>query len=156
MERKKVLFVCARHGARSRMAEAIVKKIAFGRIEAYSSCFDPWKISQLTIDVMREMGIELPAESPKPIYKRYKERDIFDYVIFLCYNVSKEQCPLFKRTIDILFARKAKTVIWSIPDSTKLSGPEEKRKVGARKIRDKIKSKVVSFLSQIGIGAMAA
>ena len=156
MERKKVLFVCTYHGARSRIAEEFVKRIAPGRIEAYSSCFDPFKISPLPIDVMREVGIDLPVESPKPIFYRYKERDVFDYVICLCHEVSTEQCPLFRRSIKALYARKSETLSWSIPDFKSLSGTEEERKAGGRVIRDKIKSEVISFLSQIGIGTEIA
>ena len=151
MERKKVLFVCTYQGARSRIAEEFANRIALGRIEAYSSCFDPGRIDPLPIDVMREVGIDLPAESPKPVFTRHKEGDVFDYVIAVCYDASREQCPLFRRTIDVLYARKAKTMSWSIPDFKWLSGTEEKRKAGARKIRDKIKSKVVAFLAKIGM-----
>jgi len=91
MERKKVLFVCTYHGERSRIAEEFSKRIAPGKIEAYSCCFNPWKIGFLPIDVMREVGIDLPAESPKSVFKRQKERDFFDYVIAVCYEASKEQ-----------------------------------------------------------------
>ena len=156
MERTKVLFVCTYHGARSRIAEEFVKQIAPGRIEAYSSCFDPFRISPLPIDVMRGVGIDLPAESPKPIFYRHKGREVFDYVICLCHMVSTEQCPLFKRSIDALYARKAETISWSIPDFRSLSGTEEEKKVNARIIRDKIKSEVISFLAQIGIDAEIA
>jgi len=153
MERKKVLFVCTYHGARSRIAEEFAKQIAPGRIEAYSSCFDPRKIDLLPIDVMREVGIDLPAESPKPIFKRHKEKDVFDYVISLCYEVSTEQCPNFKKYIDALYAKKAEMISWSIKDFKALNGTKEEKKEGARDIRDKIKSEVISFLTQIGIDA---
>ena len=156
MERKKVLFVCTYHGARSRIAEEFAKQIAPGRIDPYSSCFDPRKISPLPIDVMQEVGIDLPAKSPKLIFNRHKEGDVFDYVISLCHEVSTEECPLFKRSIDALYARKAETISWSIPDFRSLSGTEEEKKVNARIIRDKIKSEVISFLAQIGIGAEVA
>ena len=156
MERKRVLFVCTYHGARSRIAEEFAKQIASEKIEAYSSCFDPFKISPLPIDVMREVDIDLPAESPKAIFYRHKERDVFDYVICLCHEVSTEQCPLFKRSIEALYARKAETLSWSIPDFKSLSGTDEEKKAGAKIIRDKIKSEVISFLAQIGIDDEAA
>jgi len=156
MERKKVLFVCTYHGAGSRIAEEFAKQIAPEKIDAYSSSFDPRKISPLPIDVMREVGIDLPVESPKLIFNRHKEGDVFDYVISLCHEVSTEECPLFKRSIDALYAEMAETISWSIPDFKKLSGTEEEKKVGAREIRDKIKSEVISFLAQIGIGAEIA
>ena len=105
---------------------------------------------------MRETGISLSAESPKPIFKRHNEGEIFDYVICLCHMVSTEQCPLFKRSMDALFAKMAKTISWSIQDFKSVSGTEKERKAGARKIRDKIKSEVISFLAQIGIDAEIA
>jgi len=156
MERTKVLFVCTYHGARSRIAEEFVKQIAPERIEAYSSCFDPFRISPLPIDVMREVGIDLPAESPKPIFYRHKEREFFDYVICLCHEVATEQCSLFRRSIKALYARKAETLSWSIPDFKSLSGTEKEREAGGRVIRDKIKSEVILFLTQISIGAEIA
>ena len=156
MKRKKVLFVCTYHGARSRIAEEFAKQSAPGKIKAYSSCFDPRKIGPLPIDVMREVSIDLPAESPKPIFKRHKERDVFDYVISLCHEVSKEQCPLFKRYVYALYGKKAEMISWSIQDFKSCSGTEEEKKAGGRIIRDKIKSEVVSFLAQIGIDAEIA
>ena len=153
MERKKVLFVCTYHGARSRIAEEFAKKIAPERIDAYSSCFDQLKIGPLPIDVMREVGIDLPAESPKSVFERHKNKDVFDFVISLCHEVSTEQCPTFKINIDALYAKKAETISWSIPDFKTCSGTEEERKAGAREIRDKIRLEVISFLAQIGINA---
>jgi arsenate reductase len=154
MERKKVLFVCTYHGARSRIAEEFTKQFAPGRIDAHSSCFDPFRIGPLPIEVMREAGIDLPADSPKPIFYRHREDgDIYDYVICLCHEVSTEQCPLFKKNIDVLYAKKAETISWSIPDFKTLSGTEEEKKANARIIRDMIKINVISFLAQIGIDA---
>jgi arsenate reductase (thioredoxin) len=156
MAKKNVLFVCTHHGARSRIAEEFAKRIAPGKIEAYSSCFDPFKIGPLPIDVMREVGIDLPAESPKTVFRRHKEKDVFDYVISVCYEASTEQCPLFKRYIDVLYARNAETISWSIKDFKALNGTKEERREGAREIRDKIESEVISFLAQIGIDTEAA
>jgi len=156
MERKKILFVCTYHGARSRIAEEFAKQIASEKIDAYSSCFDPRKISPLPIDVMREVGIDLPAEPPKLIFNRHKEGDVFDYVICLCDEVSTEECPLFKRSIDTLYAEMAETISWSIQDFKSLSGTEEEKKAGARELIDRIKSEVIAFLTQIGIDAEIA
>jgi arsenate reductase len=156
MAKKKVLFVCTHHGARSRIAEEFAKRIAPGKIEAYSSCFDPWKIGPLPIEVMREVGIDLPVESSKSVFRRQKERDVFDYVISVCYEASTEQCPLFRRSIDVIYGKKAETISWSIKDFKALNGTKEERKAGAREIRDKIKSEVISFLTKIGIGAEIA
>jgi arsenate reductase len=151
MERKKVLFVCTYHGARSRIAEEFTKQIAPDSIKAYSSCFEPGKIGSLPIDVMKEVGIALSTEAPKSVFERYKDRDDFDYVISLCHEATTEQCPIFKTNVDGLYAKKAKRISWSILDFKSLRGTEEEKKAGAREIRDKIKSEVIEFFTRIGL-----
>lgn len=153
---KKVLFVCTYHGARGRMAEEFAKLIAPGKIEAYSSCFEPGKIGGLPLDVMREVGIDLPSVAPKSVFERHKEGDFFDYVISLCHEATTEQCPIFKSNVDALYSKKAERLSWSIPDFKSLRGTDEERKAAAREIRDKIKSEVVAFLTQIGIDVESA
>ena len=156
MGKKKVLFVCTYHRARSRIAEEFVKLAAPGKIEAHSSCFESGKIGPLPIAVMQEVGIDLPAKPPKPVFERHKERDVFDYVISLCHAATTEQCPIFKTNVDALYAKKAERISWSVPDFKSLSGTEEEKKAGAREIRDKIKSEIISFLARIGIAAEIA
>ncbi|MCJ7772218.1 MAG: hypothetical protein MUP22_03675, partial [Desulfobacterales bacterium] len=85
---KKVLFVCTYHGARSRIAQEFIKQRAPGKIEARSSCFEPGKIGPLPIEVMREIGIFLPTKAPKSVFDRYKNKDVFDYVISLCHETT--------------------------------------------------------------------
>jgi arsenate reductase len=153
MKRKRVLFVCTYHGARAQIAEDFIKLSAPGKIEARSSCFELGKIGPLPIDIMREVGIDLPKKAPTPVFELYKKREVFDYVISLCHEPTTEQCPIFKTNIDTMYAKEAERISWSIPDFKSLSGTEEEKKAGARKIRDKIRSKVISFLARIGIDA---
>jgi arsenate reductase len=100
---------------------------------------------------MQEVGIDLPTETPKSVFERYKEGDVFDYVISLCYEATTEQCPIFKTNVDALYAKKAERISWSIPAFKSLRGTEEERKASARKIRDQIRSEVISFLMRIGL-----
>ena len=153
MERKRVLFVCTYQGARAIITEEYIKRIAPGKIEAFSSCFEPGKITRLPIDVMREVGITLPVESPKSVFERHKDGEVFDYVITLCFDATTELCPIFKTSIDTMYAKKAEMIYWSIPDFLSLRGTEEEKKAAARAIRDKIKSEVIFFLKRIGIAA---
>ena len=71
-------------------------------------------------------------------------------------RLRRSSAPLFRRSIKALYARKAETLSWSIPDFKSLSGTEKEREAGGRVIRDKIKSEVILFLAQIGIGAEIA
>jgi arsenate reductase len=153
MERERVLFVCSYQGARARIAEEFIKQIAPGKIEAYSSCFDPGKITPLPIDVMREVGIDLSAKSPKSVFEQHKDGEVFDYVITLCYEATTELCTIFRKNIDTLYAKHAEMIHWSIPNFKSLMGTEEEKKAEARIIRDEIRSDVISFLERIGIDA---
>lgn len=151
MGKKKILFVCTHQGARSRIAEELINRIAPGKIEAHSSCFEPEKIGPLPVKVMREVDIDLPTISPESVFDIYKEGAVFDYVISLCHEATTEQCPVFKTNIDTLYAKKAERISWSIPNFKSIGGTEEERKTRARDIRDKISSEIISFLAEIGI-----
>ena len=153
MEMERVLFVCTYQGARARIAEEFIKRIAPGKIDAFSSCFDRGKIGPLPIDVMREVGITLSAESPKSVFERHRDGETFDYVITLCFEATTESCPVFKTSVDTMYAKEAEMIYWSIPNFKSVIGTEEEKKAEARLIRDEIKSEVISFLEQIGIDA---
>ena len=133
------------------MAEEFIKRAAPERIEAYSSSFESGKIGPLPVAVMKEEGIDLPTEAPKSVYDRFMEKEVFDYVITLCHAATTEQCPIFKTNIDVMYAKKAKRLSWSIPGFLSLEGTDDERKSKARKIRDQIKKEVLQFLSQLGI-----
>jgi arsenate reductase len=153
MEMERVLFVCTYQGARAIIAEEFVKRIAPDKIEVYSSCFDPGKITSLPIDVMREVGITLPSQSPKSVFERHRDGETFDYVITLCFEATTELCPVFKASVDTMYAKEAEMIYWSIPNFKSLRGTEEEKKAEARLIGDEIKSEVISFLKRIGIDA---
>ena len=151
MKIPRVLFVCTFHGARSRIAEEFVLRLAPGKVEAYSASFEPGRIGPLPIEVMKEVGIDLPRETPKSVYDRYRDKEAFDYVVTLCHALSRELCPTFQTHVDVLYAKKAERLSWSVPDFASISGTDEERLSEARKIRDQIKTQVVDFLAHIGI-----
>jgi protein-tyrosine-phosphatase len=75
MKIPRVLFVCTFSGARSLIAEKFVNQLAQGKIEAYSSSFESGKIGPFPIAVMKEIGIDLPADAPKSVWDRYMEKN---------------------------------------------------------------------------------
>lgn len=151
MGNKRVLFVCTFHGARARIAEEFTRQYSGGQVDVFSSCFEPGKIGKVAVDVMTEIGIELSSEAPKSVFNRYADKEGFDYVISLCHEVTKEQCPIFNINVDALYKKEAERMTWSIKDFKSLDGTYEEKMEGARDIRDNIKNEVVSFLEQIGI-----
>jgi len=133
------------------IAEEFAKILVPGKIDVYSSSFEPGTIGSLPITIMKEVGIDLPRVAAKSVFNRYKDKEVFDYVITLCHKATTEQCPVFMTNVDTLYAKKAERLSWSVPDFITLKGTEEEKKIEARKIRDLIKENLLAFLSQIGI-----
>jgi arsenate reductase len=151
----RVLFVGTFSGARSLIAEKFTNQLAQGKIEAYSSSFESGKIDSLPIAVMKGIGIDLPTDAPKSVWDRYVEKESFDWVVTLCDEITGlQQCPIFKENVDDLYPVDAKRLSWSIPPFDSPSGSDEEKKVGAHKIRDQIKSEVLTFSSQISIDSI--
>ena len=151
MVNRRILFVCTYHGARAIIAEEFAKQYAGDRVDVFSSCFDPGKIGNLPLNIMNEIGIKIPRESPKSVFDRYADKEEFDYVISLCHEATTEQCPVFRINVDAMYKREAERILWSIQDFKSLNGTDEEKLAGARIIRDNIKTEVISFLRQIGI-----
>ena len=106
-----MLFVCTGNGARSQIAEAILRDMAGNRVEVVSAGSHPKPIHSNAIKVLAERGIDISGSRSKPI-TQFRGRH-FDYVITLCDKV-REICPEFpgQRT----------TMHWSIEDLSRASG----------------------------------
>ncbi len=151
MNPPRILFVCTHRGARSRIAEEFARRLAPGRVAAQSASFDRGKIGALPVEAMRELGVDLPAPAPKTVFERFKDQEVYDYVVTLCDRVTSEMCPVFLTHVDTLYARTAERLTWSIPDFGSVTGTDDERRAGARRIRDQIKAEVTEFLSRLGI-----
>jgi arsenate reductase (thioredoxin) len=63
-----VLFVCVRNAGRSQMAAALTHRLSDGWIAVRSAGSDPAERIDLTvIDAMRELGIDVTEDFPKPL-----------------------------------------------------------------------------------------
>ena len=90
--KERVLFVCTGNRARSQMAEGLLRHLAGDRFDAYSAGTAPSGISELTIEAMREIGIDVSGQRSKSINEFAKHQ--FDYVITVC-DTARESCPVF-------------------------------------------------------------
>jgi protein-tyrosine-phosphatase/DNA-binding transcriptional ArsR family regulator len=88
----RVLFLCTGNSARSQLAEALLRQVTQGAVEAFSAGSRPKPIHPLAVAVMAERGIDLGAARPKHLDEFAGEQ--FDRVITLCDRV-KEVCPSF-------------------------------------------------------------
>ena len=127
-----VLFVCVENAGRSQMAEAFFKKYAPKKFNVISAGTIPSpQLNPLVVKVMKEIGIDLDDQQPKLLSNNMIESS-FKTINMGCMN--KESCPsLFVKDV----------LDWDISD------PKEKSIDVVRKIRDKIKTEVMSLIDSL-------
>ena len=95
MERPlRVLFLCTGNSARSQIAEALLRKMSGGRIEAVSAGSEPRpEIHPLARSALFDLfGLGMEGQYPKPLGAFVGER--LDYVISVC-DRANASCPVF-------------------------------------------------------------
>jgi arsenate reductase len=141
-KKPKVLFLSRGNATRSQMAEGFLRALGSDRFEATSAGVEPGTLDPLAIEVMKEAGVDISHQQAKNVKELLKEHFAYVisvYVISVC-DLARERAPIFPFTPNL--------VHWSIydPDSSKHSA-EEKKNV-FRRVRDEIRAKIESFLSE--------
>jgi protein-tyrosine-phosphatase len=125
-----VLFVCVRNAGRSQMAAALLERYARGKVRVRSAGSAPAEaVDPAVVEVMREWGIDLSGETPKPIIQdAVRSADVV--VTMGC----GDACPVFpgKRYVD-----------WELPD------PGGKPPEEVRPIRNEIDRRVGELLQDL-------
>jgi arsenate reductase (thioredoxin) len=125
-----VLFVCVHNAGRSQMAAGLLAKRAGDRIVVRSAGSAPAdEINPAVVEVMREVGVDLSHEFPKPLTTGAVEAS--DVVITMGCG---DACPIFpgKRYLD-----------WDLPDPSGLPIDE------VRPIRDEIDRRVRALADEL-------
>ena len=127
---KTVLFVCVHNAGRSQMAAGFMQTLSGGRVRVLSAGSAPKdSINPLAVQVMSEVGIDIANNQPKVLTNEAVQES--DVVITMGCG---DACPFYpgKRYED-----------WVLED------PAGKSLEKVREIRDQIKVKVQSLLSEI-------
>jgi arsenate reductase (thioredoxin) len=131
----RMYFLCAHNRCRSQMAEAFANHYAGDKVSASSAGVEESAIHPLTIEVMKEVGIDISDQQSKRIdMKAFISSQI---VIKLCEQVN-EKCPIVPFGI--------MNVQWDIPDPTPNLGEGSIEEF--RVIRDLIKKSVLQLLKE--------
>jgi len=136
--KKKVLFICTHNSARSQMAEAFLRSSYSGDFEAQSAGTEPTGVHPYTLQVMREIGIDISNERSKSL-REFLGMD-FDYVITVC-DQARESCPFFPGR---------KIIHKAFEDPARARGTEEEILSTFRKVRDEIKDWVEGSFKRKG------
>jgi len=135
VSKKGILFLCTGNSCRSQMAEGFAKKMLSKDLKISSAEIEPMRINPIAVKVMQEVGIDISQQKPKNISE--VPIDKIDLVVTLCGDAA-ENCPVFPG--------KVKKIHWAIEDPAKAQGSEEEIAKVFRKVRDNIKSSIISYL----------
>ena len=134
---KRILVVCASNSTISQMAEALLKRITFNRIEVFSAGIKPKAINAYTIRVMKEIGIDISQNRAKSVNEFYHDK--FDYIITLD-DEAREKCPSFQGS----HTKIHKHI--DHPEAKK--GNETQKTEVFRRVRDQIKEYLTDFVER--------
>lgn len=140
MKINKILVVCIHNSARSQMTEEYLRFYGNQQIEVESAGLEPGTLNPVVVEVLKEDGIDISAKKTQSVFAFYKEGRQYDYVITVCDETSGQRCPLFPG--------KVKRLHWSFPDPSAFVGSMDEKRAQTRTVRDAIKEKVQSFLSE--------
>lgn len=145
MKKDRVLFICVHNSARSQIAEAFLNRMAGEMFEAESAGLEPGELNPLAVAAMQEIGIDISDNSCTSVYDRHKDLldrfkngEVFSYVISVCDGASAEKCPIFPGIVTRLH--------WDIKDPSSLQGSWEEQLASTRKIREQIREHVEAFM----------
>jgi len=145
MERPlRVLFLCTGNSARSQIAEALLRKMSGGRIEAVSAGSEPRpEIHPLARSALFDLfGLGMEGQYPKPLGAFVGER--LDYVISVC-DRANASCPVFPGDTE--------RIHWSLEDPAAVDGDEEKRRRAFEQTAREIASRIRIWLSLPGVAS---
>ena len=138
MQKKpRVLFLSRGNATRGQMAEGFLRSLAAERFEATSAGIDPGTLNSVAIEVMNEAGVDISHQQAKNVKELLKEH--FAYVITVG-DLAREKAPVFPFTPNL--------VRWSVYDPESAQQSAEEKKNVFRRVRDEIRAKVESFLSE--------
>src|SRR5262245_25887983 len=129
-EQPEVLFVCVHNAGRSQMAAGLVKLRSHGRVHVRSAGSAPGEeINPAVVDAMREVGVDLSEEFPKPLTDEFVKGA--DVVITMGCG---DACPIYpgKRYED-----------WELDD------PAGQDIEAVRRIRDEIDGRVQTLIAEL-------
>jgi arsenate reductase (thioredoxin) len=135
----RVLFVCVHNSARSQMAEAFLNHLGGDRFEAESAGLEPEELNPLTVEIMREIGIDISTNRAKSVFDLYKQDRLYNYVVPVC-DEAAERCPIFPSF--------AKNLRWSFESPASFTGSHEERLAKTRSVREQIRKKVDEFIAE--------
>lgn len=126
----RVIFLCTANSCRSQMAEGFARHYGRGVLEVFSAGTKPTALHPLTIEVMREIGIDVSSQYSKSLADVPQQADL---VVTVC-DQAAETCPFFPGARQVIH--------WSLPDPAAATGTLEEVRAEFRRVRDRLQGLV--------------
>jgi arsenate reductase len=126
------------------MAEGFLRKYAPHAFEAHSAGLEPKGIHPLTVQVMRDVDIDVSGQRSKSV-NEYMGRLMFGFLITVCGHADAN-CPA-------VFPGVGKRMHWDFDDPAAFEGTEEERLAEFRRVRDLIRDRILAWLKEMGVEA---
>jgi arsenate reductase (thioredoxin) len=135
---QRVLFLCTGNSARSQMAEAFLRKYGGNEFEAHSAGLEPKGLHPLTVEVMKEVGIDVSQQHSKGT-EEYLGKTLFQYLITVCDDADKN-CPT-------VWPGVIKREHWSFQDPAAIKGTDEQKLAKFREVRDQMEKRIKEWVA---------
>ena len=136
-----VLFLCTCNSARSLIAEAQLNRLGGGRFRAYSAgSFPKGEVNPLAIRFLSSNGFatqDLRSKSWDEFSKRGAPE--LDYVLTLCENAAKDQCPIWPG--------QPISAHWSVSDPAAVTGSIETKYAAMVASAAELRKRIELFVS---------
>jgi len=126
-EKRKILFICTHNATRSQIAEGYMRSKYGDRFDVYSAGLTPAPVNPMTIEVMKEIGIDISGQISKPV-DIFFGRDM-GTVVTVCDEATKV-CPFFPGAKEVINQ--------NFPDPSKFTGSPDEIRSRFRLLRDEI------------------
>ena len=129
--KKRVLILCSGNSCRSQMAEGFWRHFGAPAWDVFSAGLEPKGVHPLAVRAMREIGIEIGAQTSDSLDEYIDEA--FDLVVTVCGNADA-RCPSLPNV--------ANKEHWPFDDPAGAVGDDERRMALFRRVRDAIGERI--------------
>ena len=131
----RVIFVCTGNSARSKMAEALLRRDGGDRFEVVSAGVEPKGLHPLTVRALAAVGIDVSGARSKSVSEFLGQP--FDYVVTVC-DRARESCPYFPGG--------GETLHWGFDDPAEATGTEAERLAVFERVLREIAGRIRRFI----------
>ena len=119
------------------MAEGLLRRLGGDRFEVYSAGTEPKGLAATTVEVMREIGIDVSGQRSQHVQEFAGQR--FDCVITVC-DSARQRCPTFPG--------EGERIHWGVDDPADVESRGMSTVEAFRSARDDLRRRIEEFLRE--------